>query len=95
MSTDKEQVNEVSLNLLGGLFLGAVGAWLAGRFVGIKFRGTKDEINAVANAMLSSKRFQDELKRPGASIQSVVDKLRLKNASAAEFERVLGVKWPL
>jgi len=58
-------------------------------------RGTREEIDAVANAMLASRRFQQELERPGASVDSVMEKLGLYHASQREFERVLGVKWPL
>lgn len=45
--------------------------------------------------MMASKKFQDELRKPGASMQSVIDKLNIKNASARDFERILGVRWPL
>jgi len=100
MSNDEEkstgQVNEiVELNLLGKLMFAAMGAWLVGKVTNIKFRGSKEEITAVTNAMLSSKRFQEELRSPGASVDSVMQKLGLKNASAREFERILNVKWPL
>ena len=55
----------------------------------------KEEIEAVTNALHASKLFQDELNRPGATVQSVVQKLGVKHMSAAEFERGLGVPWPL
>lgn len=83
------------LNLLGKVFLTACGAWVLGKATNLKIRGTKEEIAAVASALNSSKKFQDELRRPGASVQSVMEKLKVKNMSASEFERVFGVKWPL
>lgn len=83
------------LNLTGKLLLASLGAWLVGKVVNTKIRGNQDEMSAVANALMASRRFQDELHRPGASVQSVIDKLRIKQMSASEFERVLGVKWPL
>lgn len=83
------------MGLLGKLFFATVGAWLVGKMVNTKLRGTQTEIEAVSNAMLASKRFQDELKRSGATVQSVMDKLNLKHASAQEFQRILGVPWPL
>lgn len=89
------KLNELHTNLLGKLFFTAVGAWLVGRATNIVLRGTQTEVQAVSNAMLASKRFQEELKRPGASVSSVMDKLNLKHASAQEFERILGVPWPL
>jgi len=94
---EKQSLNELSfgLNLAGKIFLASCGAWLVGKLVNMKLRGTREEVGAVANALMASRRFQDELNRPGASVESVVEKLRIKNMSAAEFERVLGVRWPL
>jgi hypothetical protein len=95
MFQKKDALNELHVGLLGKLFFAAVGAWLVGRATNTLLRGTPDEIQAVANAMVTSKRFQDELKRPGATVQSVMDRLNLKHATAKEFERALGVPWPL
>lgn len=88
-------LNELKLNLLGKIFFAAVGAWLVGKTVNLKIRGTSEEIQAVSNAMMASRRFQDELSRDGATVESVMQKLGLKHASAREFERILGVVWPL
>lgn len=93
---DKKALNEsLGLSLTGKIFIASLGAWLVGKLVNTKIRGNKDEINAVAAALMASKRFQDELSRPGASVQSVIDKLHVKQMTADEFERVLGVPWPL
>lgn len=92
----KEKLNEeYYLNLTGKLLVVSLGAWLVGKLVNMKIRGTRNEITAVSNALLASKRFQEELNRPGASVESVMEKLRVKQMSASEFERVLGVRWPL
>lgn len=92
----KDRLNEYAyFNLTGKLVLATMGAWLAGKLINMKFRGSRDEVDAVSNALLASKRFQDELQKPGASVDSVIDKLRVKQMSASEFERVLGVRWPL
>lgn len=90
-----QRLNELHVGLLGKIFFTAVGAWLVGKVTNMKLRGTQTEIQAVANAMLASKRFQDELRKPGATVQNVMDKLNLKHATAVEFERILGVPWPL
>ena len=90
-----DKLNELHTNLLGKIFYAAVGAWLIGKATGLKMRGTPDEVNAITNAMTSSRRFQDELSRPGATVESVFEKLALKNASRAEFERKLGISWPI
>jgi hypothetical protein len=73
----------LEFNLTGKIFLAAIGAWLVGKVVNTKIRGNQGDITAVANALT------------GATVQSVVDKLRIKQMSAAEFERALGVPWPL
>jgi hypothetical protein len=83
------------LNLTGKIMLASLGAWMLGKIVNTKLRGNQSEVTAIANALLASRRFQDELRRPGASVQSVIEKLQVKNMSAVEFERVLGVRWPL
>lgn len=93
--TEPIQLNELHLNLLGKMFFASAAAWLIGKMVNLKVRGTPDQVHAVQNALLSSRRFQDELQRPGASVESVVQKLGVKHMSAQEFERVLGVPWPL
>ena len=88
-------LNELRLTLLGKIFFAAVGAWLVGKAVNLKVRGTPEEINAVLNALKASKVFQDELRRDGATVESVMIKLGLKHAAAREFERILGCPWPM
>lgn len=90
-----QPINELKLNLLGKIFFAAVGAWLVGKAVNLKIRGTPQEVQAVANAMMASRTFQNELSRSGATVETVMQKLGLKHASAREFERILGVPWPL
>lgn len=85
----------VKLNLLGKLFIASLGAWAVGKVTNVKLRGSAEEIEAIANALMSSRKFQDELSRPGATVNSVVSKLNVKNMSAKEFERVFSVPWPL
>ncbi len=93
---DKQTLQEGGyLSLTGKMFVASLGAWLVGKYVNTKIRGSQSEVNAIANALSASRRFQEELSKPGASVDSVVEKLRVKNMSASEFERVLGVPWPL
>lgn len=92
----KDSLNEeFYLNFTGKMLLASLGAWLAGKYVSTKIKGSKDEIQAIAEALISSKKFQEELNRPGATVESVVQKLRVKEMSASTFERVFGMKWPL
>ena len=95
MEDDRQPLNELKLNLLGKIFFGTVAAWLVGKAVSTKLRGSKEQIEAVASALSASRKFQDELNTPGASVESVVQKLGIKHMSASQFERVLGVPWPL
>lgn len=95
MADTKQPLNELQLNLLGKIFFTACAAWLVGKATNLKVRGSESEVQAVTNAMMASRTFQDELRRPGATVESVMQKLGLKHASAREFERILGVPWPL
>lgn len=94
---EKETIlkEEMFLNFTGKMFIASLGAWLAGKYVNTKLKGTRDEIDAVADALLSSRKFQEELNRPGATVESVIQKLRVKEMSASTFQRVFGIKWPL
>lgn len=83
------------LSLTGKMFLATLGAWMVGKYVNTKIKGSRDEVQAVTNALLASKKFQEELRKPGATVQSVIDKLHVKQMSASEFQRVFGVPWPL
>lgn len=93
--SDAIRLDELKLNLLGKIFFTACAAWLVGKAVNLRIRGTPAEVQAVANAMMASRRFQEELNRPGATVESVMQRLGLKHASAREFERTLGIPWPL
>jgi hypothetical protein len=94
---ESEELNEIDhrLGVTGKLLLASIGAWFVGKVVNTKLRGSKAEITAITNALLASKRFQEELRRPGASVQSVVDRLHVKRMTAEEFERLFGIRWPL
>lgn len=90
-----KRLDEFKLSTVGKVFAMAAGAWLAGKASHVKIHGKADEINALKKALMSSRKFQDELKKPGATADSVIQKLGLKNASASAFERITGVPWPL
>jgi len=90
-----KRLDELSLNVLGKVFLTAVAAWVAGKATNLKVRGTPREVKAVANALQSTKLFQEELHKSEASVQSVMDRLHEKQVCARDFERVIGIEWPL
>ena len=85
----------MQMTLAGKVFTAGLLAWVLGRSSHLKVRGSPTEVAAIKRALLASKRVQDELSRAGATVESVIEKLRLKNASAAEFQRITGVEWPL
>lgn len=85
----------IGLTTTGKLFLAGLAAWIVGRASKLRVRGTKNEITAIAGALRSSRRFQDELKKSGATVQSVMQRLNIKSLKGKAFERVLGVPWPL
>jgi hypothetical protein len=96
MSDNKKQpLNELHLNLTGKIFFATLGAWIIGKAVNTRLRGTREQVEVVSGALLSSRKLQEELKNPNATIDSVVEKLNEKRTSAAEFEKVFGTPWPL
>jgi len=60
-----------------------------------KVSGDKKKIDILVRAVQSSKRFQDEVKRPGATVDSVIRAMDLKNVDSKNFEHVFGVPFPL
>jgi len=96
----EKKLNEsyYSLSTTGKIFFAAVAAYLAGKVASgafLKLRGKPEELRAVADAIVASKAFQDELRRPGATIDSVIEKMNLKNMTAQRFKKIVGRDWPL
>lgn len=96
-STSKLEIlkEEYYVDLAGKLLITSLAAWMVGKVVNTKLRGNKEEIQTVSNVLLASRRFQDELRKPGATVDSVMEKLHVKQMTAAEFKRVFGIPWPL
>lgn len=102
-------LQEASLSWAGKIFFAGVAAYLAGiglqRAAGavkleppklpFRIRGTPDQIKAVIDALVASKAFQQELKKPGATVQSVIDKLNLRNMTKERFRQITGKNWPI
>ncbi len=84
------------LSAVGKLFFASVfSGVMFGKKSPFKLRATPQQVKAVTNALIASKGFQDELKRPGATVDSVISKLNLRHLTAADFERQTGKPWPL
>jgi len=92
---NRQPINELKLNLLGKIFLGTLSAWLVGKTVNTKLRGSRVQIEAVASVMNASRKFQEEMHKPDASVESVMRALGEKHLAASHFEKTLGVPWPL
>ena len=95
LSEGKTLLVERQLTTMSKILLFIVGAWLVGKFFKLKVRGSQQQISTLASAMMSSRRFQDELKRPGASLNGVLDRLKVKNMDADRFQKTFGIKWPV
>lgn len=95
MTLNEGFFDSYEISTVGKIFLAGVAAAALGKMSGIKIRGTQEEIDALKSALLASKAFQDELHRPDATVQSIMDKLQLKNITAKNFKEKLGVPWPL
>jgi len=101
-----ENLQEVSLSWAGKLFFAGIASYLAGmgleKMAGgptpklpFKIRGTPEQINAVIEAVMASKAFQQEIKKPGATVESVIQKLNLRNMTKEKFKQITGRPWPV
>lgn len=98
-----EMTNPVTLALsnyrmttLGKLvFASIITTMVTGQRSPFKLSGDPRKIDILSKAVQSSKRFQDEIKRPGASVDSVIRALDAKNIDANNFRSIFGVDFPL
>lgn len=88
-------MSNYKLSATGKLFFASLVAYLAGAKSVVKLKATPEQIKAISDAVMASKQFQDEVKKDGATIESVIEKMRLKNLTAAEFKKITGKVWPL
>lgn len=96
-----ENLQEIKLSWAGKLFFAGAAAYIMGKGaqkkvkLPIKVRGTPKQMRAVIDAIVSSKEFQREINKPGATIDSVVNKLRLRNLTKQRFRQLTGKSWPI
>lgn len=96
----QQPLEEMNLTWAGKLFFASVAAYIASDVaqamkLPIKLRGKPEQIQAVVDAITASKDFQKEIKKPGARVEDVVQKLNLKNMNKQQFEKLTGKSWPL
>jgi hypothetical protein len=60
-----------------------------------KLSGDQKKIDILARVVQSSKNFQEEIKRPGATVDSVIRAMDMKNIDAKNFKSEFGADWPL
>jgi len=87
---------QTEMNPISKMFFGNVLAWMTkGAPLHWKLRGKPQEIEAFIKVLKTSKRFQEELVNPGATIDSVMEALNQKNLARTEFKTTTGKDWPL
>ena len=101
-------LNEGWLSWAGKIFFTGVATYLAGVAMEklgagdkkslpklpFKIKGTPEQIQAVTGMLLASRRFQEELSKPNATIDGVINKLNIKNMTAEKFKQTTGKNWP-
>lgn len=60
-----------------------------------KLQGTPEQLAAMTEVIRASKEYQEELKRDGATVETVMEKLNAQNVAKKSFEEKTGKAWPL
>lgn len=82
-------------NLLNRILSATVGATVLGKRVNTRISGNKLQVEAAAAAIAATRDLHETLTRPDATVEAITSALEAKHASALEFERQFGVKFPL
>lgn len=83
------------LTTSGKLFFASLVSYLNGGKSPVKLKASPEQIKAIAHVVQASKEFQEEIKNPEATIDSITEKMRQKNLAIAEFVEITGKFWPL
>jgi hypothetical protein len=85
-----------NLTPIGKLFFTSLIGWVnSDHKLNWKLKGDPEKMNAFAKIILAVKRFQEETKKPDATIDSIMQKLDEKNQAALDFKNICGFDWPL
>lgn len=60
-----------------------------------KLTGTPEQLTAIMNVIQASKEFQEELTRPGATVETTMQKLNARNEAKIAFKSATNYDWPL
>ena len=89
-------ISNYKMTTLGKLvFASLLVTMSTGKSSPFKLSGEQRKIDILAKAVQSSKNFQDEIKRPGATVDSVIRAMDMKNIDARNFKSVFGADWPI
>jgi len=89
-------IETYKMTTLGKLVFASLLASMAtGQRSPFKLSGDPKKLEVLAKVVQSSKRFQDEIRKPGASVDSVIRAMDLKNIDARTFRAHFGAPWPL
>lgn len=92
----KMALSNYKMTTLGKLvFASIITTMVTGQRSPFKLSGDPRKVEILAKAVQSSKRFQEEVKRPGASVDSVMRALDAKHIDARNFKSIFGADWPL
>lgn len=87
--------SNTKLTQTGKLFFASLLGWINGKKLNIKLKGNPDKVQALADAVIASKKFQEALKDPNATVQQVLDCMAEKKEKAKEFTMKCGIEFPL
>ncbi len=77
------------------IFLAGVASAILKKNSKIKVRGSPHEILVLQRALRAAMNLNDELHRPGATVESITTYINAKHEAAAEFAQCFGVQFPV
>ena len=85
-----------NLTPIGKLFFTSLIGWINnGHKLNWKLKGEPEKMTAMAKVVLATKHYQEEIKKPDATVDSIINRLQEKNKMAEEFEKITKHRWPL
>jgi hypothetical protein len=93
-------LQEWQLSWAGKIFFAGAASYITGTGLSkvrmpLKIRGTPAQMKAVVDAIVGSKEFQREITKPGATIDSVIQKMNLRNMTKQRFQDITGKAFPI
>lgn len=88
-------MSDHKLSASGKIFFASLVSYLMGGKSSVKIKGTQEQIKALADVVKATREFNEEVKNPNATIESIIEKMREKNLKAAEFKAKTNFSWPL